>query len=143
MRIVLDSNIVLAALIKDGHVRRILTTAPASFFFPEVFMEELEKYKPVVLEKTGLDQSSYELLLQTILNYLEIIPPYEIQKNLSEAVKLMKLIDVKDAPVLATALSMNAIIWSDDPHLKKQQRIKTFTTSEITVLFRTNFVDND
>ena len=46
--------------------------------------------------------------------------------------------DSKDIDFLALALSINASIWSNDPHFKQQSLIKVFTTEDLLKLFLEN-----
>jgi predicted nucleic acid-binding protein len=46
----------------------------------------------------------------------------------------MKDIDPDDSPFLALAMMLNAPIWSNDSHFKKQKAAPIFTTKEILPL---------
>jgi len=48
----------------------------------------------------------------------------------------MKDIDEKDTPILALAIAVEGIIWSNDDHFKKQTRINSLTTKELKDLFK-------
>ena len=57
---------------------------------------------------------------------------------------MIKEIDKKDAPFIATSLAHNNCpIWSDDKHFKLQEKIKVYTTEELINLlgFEGNFED--
>ncbi|HLC84182.1 MAG TPA: PIN domain-containing protein, partial [Candidatus Nanoarchaeia archaeon] len=121
MRIILDSNIVIAALMRDSHIRHLIFSSEQSLCFPQFMVDEIHSHKGLILEKSGMDESSYQQLLVKLLGKLSLIPTDLIKKHLGQATEIMKLIDVKDAPFIAAALSYpDAVIWSDDKDFEKQ-----------------------
>ena len=49
--------------------------------------------------------------------------------------ELISVIDEKDVPFIALALSIkNDGIWTNDKHFKKQKKIKIFTTQDLIKL---------
>jgi predicted nucleic acid-binding protein len=53
----------------------------------------------------------------------------------NEAAEIMALIDIGDTPFIAVALVQQSDgIWSDDKHLKRQSRVKVWSTGEIVKL---------
>ncbi len=135
MILILDSNILIAALMREGHIRKLIATLPFPLFFPEIFLEEIRKYEVTILQKSGLDKLSYDELLRTLLQHVTILPNELLENNLFEAEKVMKHIDVKDAPLIAAAFAVeDSIIWSDDPDLKRQIEIRSVTTQEVSTL---------
>ena len=127
MILVIDSNILLASLIRDSTVRRIIVESGWGFFYPESSFHEIRKYKDLVLEKSGMSEEDYTELLNHLLKHIKLVPEEEIKGNMEEADKLLGKIDPDDVVFLATAFSIeNSKIWSDDPHLEKQDKIRVF-----------------
>jgi predicted nucleic acid-binding protein len=132
MRIILDSNIILSALIKSGKTRTILTTPTNEFYTIEFAIQEIRKYKTLVLKKSGLTKEEFEIMLSLIMDNIQIIEKQLIKSKINEAKKLMEKIDPKDVPILACALAIpNDGLWSNDKHLKKQPKAKVYNTKEI------------
>lgn len=50
MNIVIDSNIIFSALIKDSIKRSLILRYEGSFLFPSFIFEELEKYKSYLMK---------------------------------------------------------------------------------------------
>ena len=70
------------------------------------------------------------LLKRMVVVSLESLRPHK-----TEAIELMKDIDIDDAFLIATALAYRtAIIWSDDADLKRQMVITVYTTKEMSAL---------
>jgi predicted nucleic acid-binding protein len=96
MKIVIDTNILLSALIKNSITREIILKTNWKYFYPENSLEEMEKAKEIMLT-----------------------------------------IDPKDILFIAVALNIeNSIIWSDDKHFQKQEKIKTLTSPQIVKLYK-------
>ena len=136
MILVIDTNILLASLIKDSTTRKIIVESCWEFFYPEMSFHEVRKYKDLVLEKSGMNEEEYAELLNNLLQHITLVPEEQIKCHIEEANKLLGKIDPDDVVFLATALSMdNSKIWSDDPHLGKQSKIRVFKTKHTAILF--------
>lgn len=137
MILIVDSNILISALIKDSKTREIIVKADQRFLIPEMVIEEVRKYKDLIIEKSGMSDEEYNQLFEKLLNYIELIPTELIEKNLEEALAIMRNIDKKDAAFIAAALSYpDSKIWSDDEHFERQTRIQVFKTKDIALMFK-------
>jgi predicted nucleic acid-binding protein len=136
MILVIDSNILLAGLIKDSTVRKIIIESEWDFFYPKLSFHEIKKYKNIVLEKSGMNEEEYTELLNHLLKYITLVTDEQIKTKIDEADELLGKVDPDDVIFLATAFSIkNSKIWSDDSHLEKQNKIKVFKTKNIAKLF--------
>lgn len=132
MKIVIDVNRVLSALIRDSTTRKIILNSQFEFYFPEPSLEKIRKYKGYILEKSGLSEEEFKDLMAILFKYIRIVPTEEIEKNWSEAKKIMEHIDPEDVVFIATALNIaDSVIWSDDRHFDKQDRVKVLKTKEM------------
>jgi predicted nucleic acid-binding protein len=135
MQIIVDTNVILSALIKQGKTRTILTNPLTEFFTIEFAIQEIRKYKTLVLEKSGLTDEEFEIMLSLLLGNVKIVLVEQIQSRINEAKEIMRNIDLKDAPILACALSIpNDGLWTEDKHLKKQGKAKVYNTQEMIEL---------
>lgn len=130
MKVVIDTNILLSALITDSKTREIIVASDYQFYAPETIIDETLKHEDMLLQKSGLKKADLDELLSTLLKYVHIIPNEILQQNTPAAKKEMKEIDKDDVVFLAAAITIDGIIWSDDRHFKDQQLIQTYTTSE-------------
>ena|SRR3989344_4629570 len=135
MKIVIDTNILMSALIKDSITRKIIMDSGYDFYYPEISLNELKKHENLIFDKSGLKKSEYDNLLRNLLDNVAIIPNESFFDNLEEGAKIMKSIDPDDVVFLALALSYNAQIWSDDKDFKRQKKIDVLTTSEFVKKF--------
>jgi len=127
----IDTNIIISALIKDGLIRKILTSLKLNFLFPEWGIEEIYYYKNEIMSKANLNEEEFDTLLLRILKYVKLVPTKMVEKFKNEADSLIGKVHINDAIFLATALTFNCPIWSDDKHFKKQDRIKAWNTQEL------------
>ena len=132
MKLVIDANRIMAALLKDGTSREIIIFSGIEFIAPEHAIEEIIRHKDFLLERSGLAKENFEVLIQLILQYIFIVNEADIKNYTKAANEIMKDIDSGDAPFVACALFAKADgIWSHDKHFDKQTAVKKFTNSDL------------
>ena len=130
MRLVVDANIIISALIRDSVIRGILTRGSFEFLAPDFIIEEIYKHEKYICEKSGLAKEDFELLLSFIIENIRIMPKKEYEKFFEEAGQLIK--DLDDVPFVAVALASQVDgIWSDDQHFLAQNKISIFKTKDM------------
>ena len=132
MKLVVDANIVIASLIKEGKTAELLINPSISLFAPEFIKEEILKHKDEILEKTQRKNNQFEDILEEILSIIRIVSKERIDKFISRAKGISP--DPKDKAYFALALMLNIPIWSNDKRLKEQAKIKVYSTEEIASL---------
>lgn len=138
MKFILDTNILLSALIKDSTTRKIIVKSGRTFYYPEMSFHEVRKYKDLVIKKSRLSEDEYTKLLTSILKHIILVPDERIIANLKKAKQIMLKIDPDDVVFVATQLSIsNSIIWSDDSDFDKQKEIKVLKTKQVVKIFQT------
>ncbi|MBI2135096.1 PIN domain-containing protein [Candidatus Woesearchaeota archaeon] len=132
MKIILDVNIILSALIRDSATRKIILNSQFDFYFPEPSLHKIRKYKDYILEKSGLTGKGYDKLMAILFKYIRLVPTEEIRKNWGKAKKIMEYIDKEDVVFIAAALSISgSAIWSDDRHFERQDKVKVLKTGDM------------
>lgn len=133
MKLVIDANIVISALIsEEGETRNLIFLTKSLLFAPEFLSKEVEKYKGVIIKKSGLNNESFEIAKSLIFSRIKLIPVSEFEMFLSKAKEICP--DPNDLEYFALALNLNCPLWSEDKALKKQGFVKVFTTSELLEL---------
>ena len=131
MKLVLDTNILIAALIKDSVTREILTHPDMDYLVPEFALQEIEANKDEIMQKSRLSTDRFQLLLAELKSNLCIVPENDI-KHREEAEHIMNSIDPEDAVFVALALSTNNNgIWSEDKHFEKQHIVEVWKTKDL------------
>lgn len=132
MRLVLDTNIVLKALIKDSVVRGMLLRSPHEFVIPDHAIEETKKHMDVIASKSGLAEKEIDAILHALPINVEVIPAAKVASKMRDAEAAMSPIDASDVPFVAACLSANCDgIWSDDKDFKRQHKVRVWTTKEV------------
>ena len=132
MNIIIDSNVLFSALIKDSLTRKLILEYDGFFLFPSYIFDEVEKHKHELMKKSRMIQKDFNTLLFIILRKVKIVDTNTLQDYNKEALEIIKDIDVNDAIFIACALAYpNSVIWSDDRKLKKQSKIQIINTKEI------------
>ncbi len=131
MRLVIDTNILIAALIKKSVTREIIIHPNMEYLVSEFAFQEAEKYKQEILQKTGLTTEEFDTLFEQLKDKLALIPDEEIQFK-DKAQEIMRPSDIKDSIFIAIALSTeNDGIWSEDKHFEKQNVVRIWKTRDL------------
>ena len=135
MNIVIDTNILFSALIRDSITREIIVESGWNIYYPEISFHEIRKYKTYILGKSGMDEDEYKKLLNDLLNQITIIPEESIRCKLEEARKVIGEVDPDDVVFIAAALGLeDSVIWSDDKDFDKQDKVKVLKTVDMVGL---------
>lgn len=130
MRVVIDSNRIIAALIKDSTTRKILFDDYFDFIAPEFVKSEIEKYRDEIISKSHLTKDKFDILLSFVFEHIKIVPKIEYKILVKELEK--EIFDFKDISYLAVSVAKSAEgIWSHDPHFKEQNKVKVFTNIDM------------
>jgi len=136
MRIILDSNILFSALIKNSFTRKKLLEYQGHFLFPEIIFQEIEKHKEELRKKSSTPPEEFYALLELLLKKVEIVPTSQIVQLKGRALEIIENIDRDDVLFIACALAFpNSVIWSDDKRLKLQKAVKVYSSQEISSMF--------
>lgn len=132
MRLVLDTNILIAGLLRDSTTRRILQWPFYTFLAPEYAYREVANHLDELAPRMQLARSDAELLLHLVAARVQTVPEVDIRPHMEEASAIMRDLDPDDAPFVATALAVpNDGIWSHDKALHRQTRVLVRTTAEL------------
>lgn len=132
MRLIVDTNTIISSLIKKSKSREIILSKNFQFYTIENALDDIEKYKALIIEKAGIKSDEFEMLLTLIFGNVSIIDKIDVEKQLAKARKIMDKIDPKDSPFLAaTFATENEGIWSEDKHFERQKAAKVWKTKQL------------
>lgn len=135
MELIIDANIFMSALISvRGITFDIIFDDNIRLFAPEYLLQEIERHKGEILEKTGLSNEEFELFLSLISTKIEFVLESEFEKFIFEAKVICP--DENDIDYFALALKLSCGIWSNDKKLKNQDKIKVYSTEELIDLLK-------
>ena len=135
MKLVIDTNNIIAALIKKGISRRIIFSPAINFITPEYTLQEISKYENLICKKAKINEDEFQRLLNFIFEYITIIPKEDYEDFFNQSKTLID--DIDDLPFIALYLASKADgIWSDDTHFKTKNEIIIFRTRELALAFK-------
>lgn len=135
MKLVIDTNILLSALIKNSFTRELIIKSGVQFFYPKISFKELTKYKKYVLKKSGMTEKNYLKVLGVLMEKISLVSLDKFEDKIKEAKKLIGLIDKDEVVFLACALSLKTDIWTDDKDFKKQKKVRILTSQNMAKKF--------
>ncbi len=133
--LVLDANILIRAVL-GNQVRDYIIkyNDDVDFFIPDVCIKDAEKYLPPLFIKRGL---SPEPALEVFHHTKKILKTVtsDIYKNYEDdARRRIQARDINDWPIVATALTFDSAIWTEDQDFFGSG-ISTWTTRNIHIFF--------
>jgi len=137
LTIIVDTNVLIAMLIKDGIVRKIIINNPGEFITPDWCFNELWEHKDVWNRNKLADNELTEILQELESYFILSVPRDDYEEFKKRASELID--DKDDIPILALALAVdNKGIWtfntSDFKTDKIQEHVKILTTKDVLKL---------
>lgn len=115
MLLVVDANILIAALIRDGYTRHMLLFGDNEYCIPEYIFEETKNHLNELAKRTKVPNEELWKTMQDLISQANAITP-----------------DQKDIHYVALALKQDCPIWSNDKKLKEQNKVVIITTEELS-----------
>lgn len=134
MRLVVDTNILIASLIRDSMTRHILIHLNAEFITPVYSEVEIKKHKAYILAKVNMQEEEFDRLRISLTKRLILLDEHQLIPYWQDAMQIMDKIDPDDTVFIASALATNTDIWTDDKHFEKQKKVKIWKTAELLKL---------
>lgn len=132
MRFVIDTNIIISAIIKNSVTRDLLLYSNYSFFYPKISFSEIEKHKKLILKKAKINEEGFWKIVSLLCENITFVETSFFENDLHKAKQIMEEVDIDDSVFLALALSLeDCKIWSDDKDFEKQDRIEIIKTGDL------------
>lgn len=80
MKLVVDTNKIIASMIKDSYSRRIISDPRFQFITPDYTLQELSKYEKTIRKKANLTHQEFDILLALIFEHITITPKEEYKE---------------------------------------------------------------
>jgi len=133
--IVLDANIIIRAVL-GNKVRALITDniEKVDFFTPDVCIADAQKYLPLLFEKRSMPTEPALILLNNLRPLLHLVDELIYEREKEEAQLRIKNRDIRDWPIVATALTLNCPIWTEDQDFFGTG-VATWTTDRVHLFF--------
>ncbi len=137
MELVVDTNILYTFFWKNSFARKFLMKMSLELYSPEFALVEINKHESDILEKTGISHKEFKELKGELAIAVNFVPLDEYESLLKSALSFSP--DPNDIDFFALAMKLKLQLWSNDPALKKQNKVEVFSTSDL--LNKPEFVD--
>jgi len=132
MRLVIDTNRIMAGLLKESTSRKIILDNHFLFYAPDYIETELFRHREYLMKKAKISDSDFDTLLHILLEQITLIPFDTFEPEYSHAIRIMESVDENDAPFLAVGLALTLDgIWTEDRHFLRQDLLKVYHTSDL------------
>jgi predicted nucleic acid-binding protein len=127
--IVVDTNILFSLLLRGDNAlrKRFLTDNGPTFYCPRFVFVELFKHKERIAQATTLGEEDLLECLYELLARVHFVEEGSIPIGTwTEARRLCRDVDPKDAPFVALTLHLDGQLWTGDDELKAGLRARGF-----------------
>jgi len=137
MKLVIDANVVISALIADSKTRELIVTLEPDLFTPAFVHEEIGNYEDLIVEKSGMEPVRVVQFIDLLFQYIDVVPASEFYPAIEKADEAIGETDPDDVLYLACAIACDAAIWSADSDFDEQNIVETYSTSDVIDSFET------
>ena len=136
MELVVDANIMVAGLLKNGITRELMLKNDISLYTSEFILVEFFKHINELAKKADMQKDDFKDLAEILIveSGLKIITKDEVRSFIDLAEKISP--DPDDVLYFATALKLDCGIWSNDKELKNQNHVKVYSTSDLIKMLK-------
>lgn len=135
MRLVVDANVIISALLDDSTSRELLVTLEPDLLTPAFVRQEISNYEDLIVEKSGMSHERVAQFVELLFQYIETVPAEDIYPQIDRAEGAIGDTDPDDVLYLACALTVDAAIWSDDADFEQQDLVPVYSTGNVLDAF--------
>ena len=132
MRLVVNSDRIIDALIRDSKSREIVFSGKFELVTIDFALSEIREHEEEILRKARLSKSHLKSLLSILFSKILVASDLAVETRMNDAIKIMDRIDPDDTPFIALALAIeNEGIWTEDRHFEMQKAVKIWKTADL------------
>ncbi|MHA2248355.1 MAG: putative toxin-antitoxin system toxin component, PIN family [Candidatus Hodarchaeales archaeon] len=132
MKLVIDTNIIISALIRKGITRKMLFFPGLKLVTPEITFKEIKNHIDLIAAKSKLSKDNVLQILDILKKNIKTIPKSRWWNHYNQAENIIGKKDPKDVPFIAVALALTVDgIWSNDRDFESQSKFKIWKTAEL------------
>lgn len=132
MQLVVDANILLAALLRASTTRGLVFDPRLDLRAPEHIRNEVERHLVAsdrFRSRLNMNQEELAMMLSLLFANVQIIDEKFFNYHLPQAAKLAP--HRKDMPYIALALAFAIPVWSNDAGIRVQRSVAIITTKDL------------
>jgi predicted nucleic acid-binding protein len=127
MRLVVDTNVLFSFFWKESITKNLIMKL--DLYSPEFALEEINKHKTIILQKTKLSSKEFDLLRKELAMAVHFVPLEEYSIAIAQAARASP--DGNDADFFALAMHLHMPLWSNDKKLKEQNILTVVSTTDL------------
>ena len=85
MKLVVDANVVISALIADSKTRELIVTLEPELLTPGVVHDEIGNSEALIVEKSGMELEQVRQFMDLLFQYIETVPASEFYPYIEKA----------------------------------------------------------
>ena len=120
MRLVVDTNVLISALIARSTTYDIIVFGNLELLVPEYSLEEIERNRKELQTRMQIEDNEFFVALNMLLSHVIVVPREHYTEFEVEAKSMTP--HQKDFTFFALALAKNIPLWSNEGRLKKQDK---------------------
>ncbi len=119
MELIVDANILISALLKDGVTRKLLLSDEFKLYTPKFILEEFFEHINELAIKSNISDKSLDIIIKNMIveSKIKIISKHQGRAYIQMAERIST--DPDDVQYFATALKLKCGIWSNDKKNEK------------------------
>lgn len=137
MKLVVDANILISALIADSKTRELIVTLEPGLLTPQTIHDGIDSYDDLIVEKSGMNITRVRQFVDLLFSQIKVVPASDFYPHIEDAEEAIGETDPDDVLYLACTLAHDAGIWSDDSDFREQNLVPVFSTKEVIESFNT------
>ncbi len=136
MELVVDANILISGLIKEGITRELMLNNRLELYTSDFIFVEFFKHIKEIAKKANMKTNEFSDMAEILIeeSKLKIITKDQVNSFINTANEISP--DVDDVLYFSVALKLNCDIWSNDKELKKQNIVKVYSTSDLVEMIK-------
>ena len=127
--LVVNTNVLFSFFGKSTTTRELIFLLSGRLVSPEFAVEELYKYKDVIMRKAKITPEEFEFLVSNLREHVMFVREDFYTEFIPIALEITP--DKDDADFIALSLKVNAPLWSNDKRLKSVREVQVLTTGEL------------
>lgn len=129
MQLVVDTNVLISALLARAKTYELIVLGDLELFVPEFSLEEIDKHKVELRERMEVSEAEFDLALSLILSHVTVVSRQKYKPFEAEAKEICP--HPKDFTFFALALAMKVPLWTNEARLKRQKEVVVYNTKDI------------
>ncbi|SIR89613.1 Predicted nucleic acid-binding protein, contains PIN domain [Haladaptatus litoreus] len=137
MKLVVDANVVISALIANSKTRELIVTLEPDLLTPEFVHNEIGNYEDLIVKKSGMDADRVNQFIGLLFQYIDVVPAADFYPFIEQADEAIGATDPDDVLYVACALACEAGVWNDDSDFDEQDLVPVYSTGDVITSFDT------